>query len=86
MTDWHEVGMETRPAVLGDTHVDRAVAATKGLVASSREIGRTRASVAEAEHPDMNIDDVFSPESQIGTALAEARAIARAAVQGRGRK
>ena len=86
MTDRHEAGMETRPAVLGDRHVDRAVAATKGLVARAREIGRTRARVAESEHSDINIDGVFSPKSQIGAASTEAREFARAAAQGRGRK
>ena len=78
MTDWHDAGKETRPAVPGDRHVDRAVAAAKALVASAREIGCTLAGVAEAEHPGRKIDDVFSPESQIGTAAAEARPFARA--------
>ncbi len=86
MTDLHEAGVETRPAVLGDRHVEGAVAAAKGLVASAREIGRALAGVAEGEHSGMNIDDVISPESQFGTAAAEARPFARAAAQGRGRK
>ena len=86
MTDRHEAGMKTRLAALGDRHVDRAVAATKGLVVRAHKIGRTLAKVAEAEHPDMNIDGVFSPKSQIGAASTEAREFARAAAQGRGRK
>ena len=86
MTDWHEAGMETRPSVLGDSHVDRTVAATTGLVAGARETGRMPASVAEAVHPDMNIDAAFRPASRPGMASAEAREFARAAAQGRGRK
>ncbi|MDE0522214.1 MAG: hypothetical protein OXH79_09695 [Boseongicola sp.] len=86
MTDRHEAGMEARPAALGDSNADQAVAATKEFVASAREIGRTLASVAEAEHPDMNIDGVFGLQNQVGTPSAEARSFARASAQGRGRK
>lgn len=86
MTDRHEAGMEACPSVLGDSHVDRTVAATRGLLASAREIGRRPASIAEAVHPDMSIDTVFRPESRLGMASAEAREFARAATRERGRK
>lgn len=86
MTDRHEAGKKTRPAALGDSHVDRAEITSKGLVASPREIGRRLAGLAEAAHPDMNIKGVFSPESQLGNATAEARAFACSVAQGRGRQ
>lgn len=83
MTGLHEAGTATRPAVLDDSHVDRAEAATKALVASARETGRTLARIAEARQSDMNVDDVFGPASRPGTASSEARAFARASAQGR---
>ena len=83
MTGRHEAGTATRPVALDDCHEDRAEAATKALVASAGEIGRTLARVAEARRSDMNVDDVLGPAGQLGTASAEARALARASAQGR---
>ena len=63
-----------------------AKAATKTLVASARKTWRALACAAGAAHPGLKFGDVCSLESKVGAASAEARAFARAAAHGRGRK
>ncbi|MXY34987.1 MAG: hypothetical protein F4186_06395 [Boseongicola sp. SB0676_bin_33] len=59
-----------------------ARAATEAPVLGARETRRTLAGKAEVTHPEMNFEGVFSPEGQIGTAPADARAPTRAAARG----
>ena len=80
--------MKTRGAVgetalwIGPMPRIEAQAATKARGASARETGGTHASVAEAWHPDMSFEDVFSLEIRLGSAPVEARAFVRAAIPG----
>lgn len=54
-----------------------AQAAVKSMVQAAQSSGRTLGDVARERHPELDLDDVFDPGMQLGTAAGEARSFAR---------